>query len=136
MQKLGITSLFLAVGLALFGASFAFAGQPLVAEAPIKACTDPTQVSISTSAWTQVPSGGNCAGRTGLFLNVISTASARMCGIITNSSSAPSVSIGLCPIEIAPASDSAFIGISDGSYLWLRSKHTSAEAAEQQEVKQ
>ncbi len=106
---------------------------PFTVDYPLKACADPTAVSISTSAWTQVPAS-QCAGRTVVVVANIAANNAAM-GAYVEESTTASVAITITPIEIAVGSVLT-IHLADTQYLFLVSLHTSAENADIQEFRQ
>lgn len=93
-----------------------------------------SSVSISTSAWTVVPTTSGLNYRSGIKVNNPSTNNASVVGILSRSAS-PSDSITVHPIEIEPG-ENPFIPCGDDLYLYLLSLHTSAEYIHVQEVRQ
>lgn len=109
--------------------SIVFAGKPLVAEAPFNDHGTAGCVSISTSAWTAIPTTAT-AGRVGLYVTNVSTNTGNMNGTFDNT-----VGIGIQPILFKPGI-TQYHGAADSEPLYLRSLHTSAEDACYQEMKQ
>lgn len=107
---------------------------PLEAEAPIKDVGTPVTVSISTSTLTKVPTS-QTSGRMGIFIDSPSSNSARTVGFLGDCSSTALAST-IRPIEIAPGTNTTYIGIREDVCLWLLSLNTSAESVHYQEVKQ
>lgn len=114
--------------------SAAFAGKPLVAEAPVNAYGTPVTVSIDNTTLTKLPSS-QTAGRVGIYLDVPNTNTGKIVGFFGNCTST-ALSSTIRPIEIAPSSNSSFIGMTDGVCLWFITTHTGPENVHYQEVKQ
>lgn len=113
-------------------AKAAYAGKPLVAEAPINDHGTSVCVSASTSAWTAIPTS-NLAGRVGLYVTVIDTAAANMSGQIADSLPTQNQFFG--PILLKPGI-TQFHGLADSETLYIKSKNSTAEVICAQEVKQ
>lgn len=124
IQSLAIMVLFCSIAVA----------SPLVVERPIKACADPTTLSVSTSAWTQAPATSNCVSRTIVVVSNPATNSAAIAAYTENSTTA-SVAITIRPMEIA-AGSILTIHLQDNDYLFLVALHTSAENVHIQEYRQ
>jgi hypothetical protein len=92
-----------------------------------------TTVSISTSAWTKVPTTSSLTGRTEVCVDLPASASAGMVGIISSNSSTPAEAITVRPIEIVKGEQDRCYDVPDGLYLYLLSLHTGAENAHVQE---
>lgn len=121
------------VSILMLGATgIAFAGKPLVAEAPINAVTTATTVSVSTSAWTLVPAAGNTAGRVGLYVSNPATTS--VAGVlVATGDSAPATTIR--PLEFYSGNGNYFVPISDQVNLYLLSLDAGALSVHVQEAK-
>lgn len=104
-------------------------GKPLVAEAPVNDHGTSGCVSISTSAWTAVPTSAS-VGRTGIYVTVYTTATANMAGNLDSGAA-----ITVYPIILKPGI-TQFHGLSDQEPLYLLSLHTGAENACYVEVEQ
>lgn len=118
----------------LFLSVYVHAGKPLVAEAPVNEVGTGTTVSISTSAWTKVPTS-QTSGRTGIKVCNPSNNSGTMYGVMSSNSSSPTEATSVRPIEIQ-AGENPIIPISDRLYLYLISGHSAAESAHVQEIRQ
>jgi hypothetical protein len=118
----------------LLCAGVVHAGKPLVAEAPINAVGSATCLTISTSAWTAVPTTVT-TGRVGLYVTEIGTAAANMSGQLGTSLPADPASYG--PILLKPGL-TQYHGLSDAVTLYLRSLNAGvgSEQVCTQEVKQ
>jgi hypothetical protein len=125
MKKLLFLAL-LFVGVSVYAA-------PAVIEQPIIDHGTAGSVSVSTSAWTAVPTTPT-SGRTGMFVTVQSSATANMHGHI-GTSSTPTLSTSRHPIVLKPGI-TQYHALAQNEYLYLISKHTSSERVEYQEVKQ
>ena len=108
---------------------------PLVSETPAISVGSLSCVSISTSAFTLVPSGTAMGGRVGMFINNLSTNTAKMVGTQVNSTdSAPIGSVG--EMKVSPSTDMFYLPASDKLNVYLLSLAASAETACIREVKQ
>ena len=130
-MKKYILSLFV-IGLFFVGFDFAYCAYPPVTEGPLTATGTGTTVSISTSAWTKVPTTTSLTGRLAVQVCNPSTNTASMYAIVK--SATPSEAITVKPREIGKGSTQV-IPCPDGLYLYLFSGHTSAESAGVQELK-
>lgn len=122
----------------LFGVVF-FAGvcyaAPRVEEMPITEVGTATTVSISTSAWTEVPAATSLKSRNGLLVSVPATSNANVVGVLINcGDTAPATTVR--PIEIVKGNGFTLFPIDPGVCLELLSLHTAAENVHVVEVKQ
>lgn len=108
---------------------------PPVFEMPVFPCTDAFSVPLTTYSWTLVPTA-NCSGRTLVVLNNPSYNTGNQLGVITNSSTAPSISTNTTPIELIHGGGDTGRGLSEESFLWMISLAASAESIDGQEFKQ
>lgn len=108
---------------------------PPVVEMPIVGAGTPQTISISTATWTKITSttGGNLAGRTGVFIVNQSTNPSRLDFIY--SASTPSDAIGEKSVELQPG-EWDILPCSPGIDVYGISRHTAAQDAKAQEVKQ
>jgi hypothetical protein len=105
-----------------------------VSEAPFELVSGPTEVSLSTSAWTAIGTSGS--GVYGIFIKNLDGNTGNTHVIATNSSSAPSVSTTTWQWSIAPTANSMYLGGAGKKvYFWGMTSHTSAETAVYTEVK-
>lgn len=125
-MKLWIVAFILAIGSLIHGA-------PMTMEAPIRDYGTPTTVSISTSAWTMVPTTST-TGRIGIYVDVPATANASMVAHIGNCTST-AVATTVRPIEIVKGEQSSYFPLRDDVCLWVLSLHSAAESLHYQEVK-
>lgn len=109
------------------------AAAPAVREQSFTAVGTGTTVSISTSAWTKVPTTSSLTGRTTICLDLPAAASANMAGIISSVSSTPAEATTVRPIEVIRGEPDRCIDIGDGLYLYLISLHSAAESVHVQE---
>lgn len=117
-------------------ASLAFAGKPLTAEAPFDVCTSAFSISVTSFSWTAIPST-QCAGRTGVFINALSTNTGTVRCIPTSSATTPVVSTSTYAVwEGLPSSNAMLIGARDATYLWCLTTNTASETISGVEVKQ
>lgn len=126
-MKLIVFSIF-----ALFIAAFVSAA-PTVKEAPIEVVGTATTVSISTSAWTAVPTASTLARRVGIKVSNPSSNSANIVCILGDGT--PSEATTVRPIEIQTG-ENPFIPVRVDAYLYCLSLHTSAESIHVQEAGQ
>lgn len=111
-----------------------YAASVPVSEYPLqRAASVGTTVSLSTSAWTLVPTVSGLTGRAGVKVNVPSTNSAGVGG--TCSAAAPTQAITVQDIGIDKG-ENPWIPCADGLGLYLISNHTSAESVHVKEYGQ
>lgn len=103
------------------------AAAPAVREQSFTAVGTATTVSISTSAWTKVPTTSSLTGRTTICLDLPASATANMSAIISTSSVVPGEAITVRPIEIIKGEQDRCIDVGDALYLYVLSLHTAAE---------
>jgi hypothetical protein len=126
MKKLLFGVLFLA------GVSYA---APRVEEMPITKVGTATTVSISTSAWTAVPTATSLTSRNGLLVSVPATSNANVVGVLINcGETAPATTVR--PIEIVKGNGFTLFPLDQGVCLELLSLHTAAENVHVIEIKQ
>lgn len=106
-----------------------------VIHSPVINSAAPTTVSVSTSAWTEVPASYSLTNLTGIILSNISTNTASVVGMLGNSDATITTYIGIMPIEIEPG-EVWMQPISSEQKLYLRSLATSAENISVQEIRQ
>lgn len=130
-RKFLIAALFCvgAVGMA----SAAGAPAPAVREQSYTAVGTATTVSISTSAWTKVPTTSSLTGRTEVCIDLPAAATANMSATISTSSVIPGEATTVRPIEIVKGEMDRCVQIGDALYLWVISLHTGAENLHVQE---
>lgn len=109
---------------------------PSVKEAQIVDVATATTVTVSTSAWTKVPTGSPIGNRSGVLINNPSTNNAGMVGVLSTNSSSPTEATTVRPLEFSQSSDFTFLPISSGVYLYMLSLHSVAESVHVQEVVQ
>lgn len=100
----------------------------------------PQTLSVSTTAWTRIPSTTTVAAvssrRIGVYVDVPSTSNANMVGIFDScSATSSSVATTIRPIELIKGSEAYFFPLSPSVCLYLMSLHTSAENVHYQEVR-
>lgn len=125
--------LFITLGLS-FVAVVAFAA-PRVEEMPITAVGTATTVSISTAAWTVVPTATSLTSRNGMLVSVPSTNNANVVGVI-DVCGGTSVATTIRPIEVSKGNGFTLFPIDPGVCLYLISLDTAAENVHVIEVKQ
>ena len=123
----------IALFLAAFGAAWSCHAAPPVAEAQIKNVSDGTTVSISTSAWTAVPTTVALNSRSGIKISNPSSNSNNIACILDTA--APTEAITIRPIEIQPG-ENPFIQARYDIFLYCVSLHTAAMSVHAQEVGQ
>lgn len=104
-------------------------------EKPISAPGTGTTVSISTSAWTKVPTTSSLTTRSGIKVSNPASNNAAFAAVLSTSSVTPGEATTVRPVEIERG-ENPFVPCSDNTYLYLLSLHTSAENAHVQEVRQ
>jgi hypothetical protein len=107
---------------------------PRVQESAITGFGTPTTVSISTSAWTKVPTT-TLESRSGFIISLPATASANMAGHLQSCSSTV-IATTVRPIEIVKGNGFTLFPVSNDVCLWLISLHTEAENVHVQEINQ
>lgn len=120
-------------GLGLVGVGKASAAAPAVREQSYTAVGTATTVSISTSAWTKVPTTSSLTGRTEVCLDEPASNTANMAGTISSESSTPAEAITVRPIEVVKGEEDRCFPVGDGLYVYLLSLHSSAESVHVQE---
>lgn len=120
------------LGLAVLGGTVWAA--PLVAEAPIKEYGTPTTISVSTSAWTKLPTSSTLDGRFGLLVSNPASSNAVMVAHLGNCTST-AIATTVRPLEIAKGGF-ILVPVSPSVCVWALSLHTSAENIHVQEIKQ
>lgn len=130
-KKILITVAFCVGAVGLANATSAPA--PAVREQSFTAVGTATTVSISTSAWTKVPTTSSLTGRTEVCIDLPASATANMSAIISSVSSTPVEAITVRPIEIIKGEMDRCIQIGDALYLYVISLHTGAENLHVQE---
>lgn len=123
--------LFLFLCLSLCGASVMAA--PLVAEAPIMGVGSGTTVSVSTYAWTELPTTSTLSSRSGIKISNPSTNTGNVVCILATTT--PTEATTVRPIEIQPG-ENPFIPCRIDIELYCISLHTAAENVHVQEVRQ
>lgn len=119
IKKLGFVGALILTPLALFAAR-----GPMVVEAPFDICTAPFSVSVSSFAWTAVPSS-NCTGRTGIFINSLSTNIGMTRCIPSATSATPSLSTSTYAVWcILPVASAEKIEARDSVYIFCVTTNT------------
>lgn len=106
---------------------------PLVSETPILSVGTGTTVSISTSAWTVVPTASTMSTRSGIKVSNPSSNTANVACILDTA--APTEATTVRPIEIQPG-ENPFVPARTNLNLYCVSLNTSAESIHVQEVGQ
>ena len=122
---------FLAV-MAVMGLTAAVQAAPPVFDAPFYPCTDAFSVPLTTHSWTAVPSS-NCSGRVLISLVNSSSNTGDFVGITSNSTDTPTTSTSTWSIQFPKGSSDRGYPLDSGTYLWLKTTHTSAESVTGQE---
>lgn len=104
-------------------------------ELSIGAFGTPHTISVSTSAWTKVPSSTTLNRRTGYIVSNPATNSANMVAHLGNCSST-TIATTVRPQEILKGNGFVFEPNDANVCLWMLSLHTSAENVHVQEVAQ
>jgi hypothetical protein len=93
----------------------------------------PTTVSISTSAWTKVPSSRTLNSRTEVVLDVPASNNANMVAHVGNCTST-SIATTVRPIELVKGEPDRTYQLGGDVCLWVLSLHTAAENLHFQEL--